>query len=75
MNVAQGLRNLSGQNNCFLNASLQTLWHLPAFRKSLEEIEAAGQGHDRALEGMTAWLESRGLVSPEDPIALLYVRC
>lgn len=33
--IHRGLRNLAGQNNCFLNSALQTLWHLPKFRETL----------------------------------------
>jgi hypothetical protein len=37
--IHRGLRNLIGQNNCFLNSALQTLWHLPRFRKALDEFK------------------------------------
>lgn len=33
--IHRGFRNLSGQNNCFLNSALQTLWHLPKFRRAV----------------------------------------
>ena len=33
--IHRGLRNLEGENNCFLNSALQTLWHLPKFRQAL----------------------------------------
>jgi len=39
--VHKGFKNDIGQNNCFLNAALQTLWHLPAFRDELEHAEVA----------------------------------
>jgi hypothetical protein len=34
----KGLRNQVGQNNCFLNAVIQALWHLGPFRMQLREI-------------------------------------
>lgn len=37
--IHRGLRNLIGQNNCFLNSALQTLWHLPKFRSALNDYE------------------------------------
>jgi hypothetical protein len=33
----QGLRNLTGENNCFLNVALQSLWHLNSFRTHMSE--------------------------------------
>jgi hypothetical protein len=38
--IHRGLRNLTGQNNCFLNSALQTLWHLPKFREALANYSA-----------------------------------
>lgn len=32
MSKHKGLQNGFGQNNCFLNVILQTLWHLDSFR-------------------------------------------
>ena len=34
----KGLRNLSGENNCFLNATIQALWHLGPFRYELQKL-------------------------------------
>lgn len=34
----KGLRNLSGENNCFLNATIQALWHLGPFRYELQNL-------------------------------------
>lgn len=31
----RGLSNASGEYNCFLNAIIQTLWHLRTFRRGL----------------------------------------
>ncbi|CAN0580562.1 unnamed protein product, partial [Ectocarpus sp. 12 AP-2014] len=30
--MPRGLVNATGQNNCFLNVVVQSLWHLEAFR-------------------------------------------
>jgi len=35
----KGLRNKKGENNCFLNASIQALWHLDSFRELLQRTE------------------------------------
>ena len=37
-NTHKGLRNLSGENNCFLNATIQALWHLGPFRYELQKL-------------------------------------
>lgn len=31
-----GLRNLTGEYNCFLNVVIQSLWHLPVFSRALQ---------------------------------------
>ena len=47
-----GLTNDAGEYNCFLNTVIQSLWHLPPFRRGLLEVgEAPGVGagaHTRA---------------------------
>ena len=35
---AAGLANATGEYNCFLNVVVQSLWHLPPFRRQLLEI-------------------------------------
>ena len=35
----RGLANASGQNNCFLNVVVQSLWHLDAFREQFCQAE------------------------------------
>ena len=35
----KGLSNFGGQNNCFLNVVLQTLWHLNSFRTVLTSLK------------------------------------
>ena len=34
----KGLRNLTGENNCFLNATIQALWHLGPFRYQMQKL-------------------------------------
>eukprot|EP00117_Sycon_ciliatum_P017421 scpid80023/ scgid16419/ Inactive ubiquitin carboxyl-terminal hydrolase 54; Inactive ubiquitin-specific peptidase 54 len=34
----KGLVNNPGENNCFLNSTVQVLWHLPLFRSSLASL-------------------------------------
>ncbi|CAN0138517.1 unnamed protein product, partial [Heterosigma akashiwo] len=39
MTKHKGLENKAGENNCFLNAAIQTLWHLDSFRLLLQMSE------------------------------------
>ena len=34
----KGLQNLTGENNCFLNVTIQALWHLGPFRVELQKL-------------------------------------
>lgn len=36
-NIHKGLANPHGENNCFLNVSVQALWHMNCFREHLKE--------------------------------------
>ena len=36
----RGLRNLAGENNCFLNVTIQALWHIGPFRHQLQMLIA-----------------------------------
>lgn len=36
----KGLVNLAGENNCFLNVTIQALWHLGPFRIELKKMMA-----------------------------------
>ena len=46
--MTRGLANASGQNNCFLNVVVQSLWHLDAFR-------AKFGGNSISSTPMAAW--------------------
>jgi hypothetical protein len=37
-NVHRGLQNGIGENNCFLNVTIQALWHLGPFRVELKKL-------------------------------------
>lgn len=39
--VCRGLTSESGQNNCFLNVIIQSLWHLRAFRECMLAFDLA----------------------------------
>jgi Ubiquitin carboxyl-terminal hydrolase len=41
LKTVRGLSNSPGVYNCFLNVIIQSLWHLPAFRKSLLSLTPA----------------------------------
>ena len=40
----RGLRNLAGENNCFLNATIQALWHLGPFRYQMQKAISINKG-------------------------------
>lgn len=40
----RGLRNLAGENNCFLNATIQALWHLGPFRYQMQKAMSMNKG-------------------------------
>eukprot|EP01041_Mallomonas_annulata_P005859 gene5859-11831_t len=41
--IHKGLENLVGHNNCFLNVVIQVLWHIDAFRLTLQDMfESSG---------------------------------
>lgn len=37
----KGLKNATGENNCFLNVTIQALWHLGPFRANMKQLMAA----------------------------------
>jgi hypothetical protein len=37
----KGLKNAAGENNCFLNVTIQALWHLGPFRANMKQLMAA----------------------------------
>eukprot|EP01040_Poterioochromonas_malhamensis_P000590 gene590-630_t len=42
----RGLTNKAGENNCFLNVTIQALWHLGPFRVHLQQLIASLKGHN-----------------------------
>lgn len=49
-----GLRNESGEFNCFLNVVLQCLWRCADFRAEVGEVQSAGQAGCGALQNLAA---------------------
>jgi hypothetical protein len=47
----KGLQNLDGENNCFLNVTIQALWHLGPFRIELQRL-LIEQQHQRNNENI-----------------------
>lgn len=43
--IGKGLQNESGQYNCFLNAVIQSLWHLQKFREELLAASSSNHMH------------------------------
>lgn len=42
----KGLINLTGENNCFLNVTIQALWHLGPFRIELQKLMAYNNSYE-----------------------------
>jgi hypothetical protein len=42
----KGLVNLTGENNCFLNVTIQALWHLGPFRIELQKLMAYSNSYE-----------------------------
>jgi hypothetical protein len=36
--TSKGLENKEGQNNCFLNVGIQSLWHLEPFHRAFVQL-------------------------------------
>ena len=53
----KGLRNLVGENNCFLNATIQTLWHLGPFRHEMQKL--ISRNRDKNLENKADGVEEK----------------
>lgn len=58
----KGLRNLSGENNCFLNATIQALWHLGPFRYELQKLISKAKLGDGASSSETRETKKMGLL-------------
>ncbi|KXZ54862.1 hypothetical protein GPECTOR_4g934 [Gonium pectorale] len=39
LKLVRGLQNLGGEHNCFLNVTLQSLWHLRCFREAMLALD------------------------------------
>lgn len=59
----RGLANAVGENNCFLNVTVQALWHLGPFRTELQRLIDGNAGSVREM--MRTALYSNSLDSPE----------
>ncbi|GFR52505.1 hypothetical protein Agub_g15080 [Astrephomene gubernaculifera] len=42
LQLVRGLQNLGGQHNCFLNVTIQSLWHLRSFRDAVLRMDVEG---------------------------------
>ena len=55
VDIHRGLTNQIGENNCFLNVTIQALWHLRPFRVELQKfitrIEAGKSNHQKLTPG------------------------
>lgn len=54
----RGLVNLTGENNCFLNVTIQALWHLDCFRSAIQCAEAAADIHEISIDDMITIVNS-----------------
>jgi hypothetical protein len=68
----KGLRNLVGENNCFLNATIQALWHLGPFRHEMQKLITKNK--DRHLENKADSIEEKkmGLLDALCNLFVLY---
>ncbi len=46
--TTKGLENRFGENNCFLNVVIQSLWHLKEFRRNFKHQEKHNHPKDTA---------------------------
>jgi len=68
----KGLENKPGQNNCFLNVVIQSLWHIEELRSLINQIDK----HNHNKNCILCSLKVRGLVTipliRNNPIILQY---
>ena len=74
--VHRGLANPLGANNCFLNATLQNLWHSPPFRRALSSFapKAPAGSLVGLLQALFARFETLESDDPRDDQGTLSVR-
>jgi hypothetical protein len=51
-NLHRGLANQTGENNCFLNVTIQALWHLGPFRVELQRLVANPPKYGKLLPAL-----------------------
>ena len=66
----KGLRNLVGENNCFLNATIQALWHIGPFRHQLQTL-IAKKNSEKEGNDVASICESRSIL---DALCNLFVQ-
>ena len=66
----KGLRNLVGENNCFLNATIQALWHIGPFRHQLQML-IAKKNSEKEVSNVESNCESRSIL---DALCNLFVQ-
>ena len=54
----RGLANAVGENNCFLNVTVQALWHLGPFRTELQRLIKDNTGNVRKMMRTTLYSDS-----------------
>lgn len=58
--ASKGLDNHKGQNNCWLNATIQLLWHQDGFRESLHRLRKLG--HFRCRQKQCVYCQIQNLL-------------
>ncbi len=56
--IHRGLQNMAGENNCFLNVTVQALWHLDTFRDAIRREEATSDVNELCLDDMLVIVNS-----------------
>ena len=65
----RGLQNEHGQNNCFLNVCVQTLFHVRSFRRALGRMKGSSSNLVASLQTLMAYYKFSELrVLPPDEV-------
>jgi len=68
----RGIENLAGENNCFVNVVIQTLWHVDAFRVSMMQmLPESTIEYNQQHENLRNWMNK----SEEVNLSLLSTVC